>query len=241
MVRFIQTRSGWQRCTPEQSQFHYGSIHTINQPIAKIWAGNGLNSTMVRFIRVDVHSMHVEKGFVSIPLWFDSYRFCLVMLLWRAERSQFHYGSIHTWAKTKVLLCSKWVSIPLWFDSYLSKNKSFCSAANESQFHYGSIHTQMHSSKGWMREVGLNSTMVRFILAKSFSLESFLVQRSQFHYGSIHTQNIFKSKYPMSEGLNSTMVRFIPSRFRMNRLRIGLSQFHYGSIHTNIRFSKWRA
>ena len=78
-------------------------------------------------------------GFVSIPLWFDSY-------LFRPNKFfQHKFVSIPLWFDS---YRSSWdnikyytrVSIPLWFDSYQEeeKKKLFDSV---SQFHYGSIHT----------------------------------------------------------------------------------------------------
>ena len=77
-------------------------------------------------------------------------------------RSQFHYGSIHT-------------------NITLAEFR----AVFESQFHYGSIHTKDDYGIKNLSWLGLNSTMVRFILRKA---ELLLLEHNC---------------------LNSTMVRFI--------------------------------
>ena len=141
MVRFIQ------RCQPEQatsltmSQFHYGSIHT------------------------DRHNLPIIRlSCVSIPLWFDSYRTIMELKPKREIKSQFHYGSIHT-LKT----ASHAPSMGGSQFHYGSIHTNACPLMRIlwqlSQFHYGSIHTIFIMHLSYLYGMGLNSTMVRFILS----------------------------------------------------------------------------
>ena len=76
----------------------------------------------------------------------------------------------------------------------------------ESQFHYGSIQIYSSTSKQ-DRNLGLNSTMVRFKLESSNAVRDIRIQR-----------------------LNSTMVRFKSSILLKTFSKEKQSQFHYGSI-----------
>jgi hypothetical protein len=117
MVRFILMKTLSFIGLTNESQFHYGSIHTMKTKF---------------FFSLKVR--------VSIPLWFDSYLKGADIIIVSKEESQFHYGSIHTqvyqqhlknYPKSqfhygsihtmKYLIITtilSAVSIPLWFDSY---------------------------------------------------------------------------------------------------------------------------
>jgi len=166
----------------DQSQFHYGSIHTQqenkNEKIflvsIPLWFDSygltnslkglfpfGLNSIMVRFIHRPCHFRRCGRWRLNSIM----VRFILLKdskISFELYMSQFHYGSIHTY-------------FPKVDDLH----------ANLSQFHYGSIHTKKRDGMKF-NLFRLNSIMVRFIQITAWSLAD------------------------PNYCLNSIMVRFIP-------------------------------
>ena len=169
-------------------------------------------------------------------------------------KSQFHYGSIQTYAVILQDFKIDIVTIPLWFDSNngsLSQRGFFSQRHNstmvrfkllagfsliikfnKSQFHYGSIQTFLLLSFDNVAFPSHNSTMVRFKLDWS------LVNFKPLFLGHNSTMVRFKLNICLPvltifrKSHNSTMVRFKRNLFVGVFLSYETSQFHYGSIQT---------